>query len=112
MVAIGKDGRAFGDLFLDDGESLDTIEQGNYKYITFAANAVEHVGKVLSEVIHDGWLTELPLLGNITILGLPVAPSKVEVNGKAVQFTYNEDTNVLALVAEADIDKQLFVLWE
>lgn len=39
-VALSAGGWAWGDLFWDDGDSLDTYELGNYCYITFIAGQV------------------------------------------------------------------------
>lgn len=39
-VALSAGGWAQGDLFWDDGDSLDTVEMGNYCYIIFNAGQV------------------------------------------------------------------------
>lgn len=39
-VALSAGGQAWGDLFWDDGDSLDTFETGNYSYIVFVADEV------------------------------------------------------------------------
>lgn len=40
-VALSAGGWAWGHLFWDDGDSLDTYEMGNYCYVTFIAGQVE-----------------------------------------------------------------------
>lgn len=40
-VALTAGGWAHGDLFWDDGESLDTFEKGNYCYVIFVAGEVK-----------------------------------------------------------------------
>ncbi|KGL75080.1 Lysosomal alpha-glucosidase, partial [Tinamus guttatus] len=35
IVALSQSGTAWGDLFWDDGESLDTFERGSYSYLVF-----------------------------------------------------------------------------
>ena len=39
-VALSAGGWAWGDMFWDDGESLDTYKTGNYCYVTFVAAQV------------------------------------------------------------------------
>lgn len=39
-VALSAGGWAWGDLFWDEGESLDTYEMGRYCYVTFIAGQV------------------------------------------------------------------------
>lgn len=39
-VALSAGGWAWGDLFWDDGDSLDTFEMGNYCYVIFIAGQV------------------------------------------------------------------------
>uniref|UniRef100_A0A8C9ET01 P-type domain-containing protein n=1 Tax=Pavo cristatus TaxID=9049 RepID=A0A8C9ET01_PAVCR len=45
IVALSPRATAWGDLFWDDGESLDTFEQGNYSYLVFNATEVGHGGE-------------------------------------------------------------------
>lgn len=35
IVALKEDSTAAGDLFWDDGETIDTIQNGKYNYIRF-----------------------------------------------------------------------------
>lgn len=39
-VALSAGGQAWGDLFWDDGDGIDTFETGNYSYIVFVAGEV------------------------------------------------------------------------
>lgn len=39
-AALSAGGRAWGDLFWDDGDSPDTFETGSYSYVVFAAEQV------------------------------------------------------------------------
>uniref|UniRef100_A0A4W3J130 Alpha glucosidase 2 n=1 Tax=Callorhinchus milii TaxID=7868 RepID=A0A4W3J130_CALMI len=43
MVGLTPQGTAQGDIFWDDGESLDTYESGNYTYVTFSVAEVMQV---------------------------------------------------------------------
>lgn len=39
-VALCAGGWAWGDMFWDDGDSLDTFEKGDYSYVIFIAGQV------------------------------------------------------------------------
>lgn len=41
IVCVSEDGQANGDLFWDNGDSLDTFEKDDYAYITFSLKQVE-----------------------------------------------------------------------
>lgn len=45
IVALSQSGTAWGDLFWDDGESLDTFERGSYSYLVFNVTQVGHGGE-------------------------------------------------------------------
>lgn len=45
-VALTAGGWAHGDLFWDDGDSLDTFEKGNYCYVIFVAGQVKKKKKI------------------------------------------------------------------
>lgn len=40
IVALSSSDTAWGDLFWDDGESLDTFERGSYSYVVFNVTQV------------------------------------------------------------------------
>lgn len=45
IVALSLHGTAWGDLFWDDGESLDTFEKGHYSYVVFNVTQVGYGGE-------------------------------------------------------------------
>ena len=45
IVALSQSATAWGDLFWDDGESLDTFERGSYSYLVFNVTQVGHSGE-------------------------------------------------------------------
>lgn len=51
-VALSTGGWAWGDLFWDDGDTLNTFEGGNYCYVIFTAG---QVGKRERRVIFALW---------------------------------------------------------
>uniref|UniRef100_A0A8C4EDD1 Lysosomal alpha-glucosidase n=1 Tax=Dicentrarchus labrax TaxID=13489 RepID=A0A8C4EDD1_DICLA len=95
-VALSAGGWARGDLFWDDGDSLDTFEMGNYCYVIFIAG---QVGK--RQVIFAlGKLTRLCF-----VFGVPSPPLYVLANGDKVRdFTYRSDTKVSSVVCRPQKD--------
>ncbi|XP_037332259.2 lysosomal alpha-glucosidase isoform X1 [Pungitius pungitius] len=93
-VALSTGGWAHGDLFWDDGDTLNTSEVGNYCYVIFTAGQ--------SQVVSDptrlnGDLDGL-VLGGLQVFGVPLPPSYVLANGEGVRdFTYRSDTKLLTV---------------
>ncbi|XP_033827576.2 lysosomal alpha-glucosidase [Periophthalmus magnuspinnatus] len=91
-VALSAGGWARGDLFWDDGESLDTFEKNSYSYIIFIAGQAQ----IVSDPVRlNGDLDGL-VLGGVRVFGLPSPPHYVLANGEKVRdFTYRSDTKAL-----------------
>ncbi|KAK0735029.1 glycosyl hydrolases family 31-domain-containing protein [Lasiosphaeria miniovina] len=91
LVVLDKAGYAFGDLYLDDGESL---KPNATKWIRFSAKD----GSLM--ITPNGQYVDTSPLQNVTVLGLPHAPSKVSLDGEDLDssyWTYSEDKSLLAL---------------
>lgn len=54
-VALTSGGWAYGDLFWDDGESLDTFEKENYCYVIFVAGEVKNLS-IHKFYIFNNWI--------------------------------------------------------
>ncbi|KAL3875852.1 hypothetical protein ACJMK2_033763 [Sinanodonta woodiana] len=91
LVSLDENIMATGDLFWDDGDSLGTVEKGEYNIIYFNTSKNE----LYSYAEHSGFKEQPMLLGNITIFGMPLKPSVVEVNAVLQNFTFNSQTQVL-----------------
>uniref|UniRef100_A0A8C1DSV3 Lysosomal alpha-glucosidase n=2 Tax=Cyprinus carpio TaxID=7962 RepID=A0A8C1DSV3_CYPCA len=93
IVALSVGNWAKGELFWDDGESLDTFEHGNYSYVLFFAEESYVVSK---PVKLNGSLDGL-VLGEVRVFGVRAPPTSVWANGQKVHdFSYSQDTKVLA----------------
>ncbi|XP_048950838.1 putative maltase-glucoamylase-like protein FLJ16351 isoform X2 [Canis lupus dingo] len=81
IVALDDNGEAEGQLFWDDGQSIDTYENGNYFLANFAAT--QNLLKI--QTIHNKYLSDSnPLkVGYIKIWGVP------STNVTQVTFTYD-----------------------
>ncbi|KAJ8345396.1 hypothetical protein SKAU_G00295890 [Synaphobranchus kaupii] len=93
-VALSAEGWARGELFWDDGDSLDTFEMGDYSYLLFIAGEATLVSQPLKT---NGALDGL-VLGEVRIFGVPSPPLDVWVNGERLRdFSYRSDTQVLTV---------------
>ncbi|XP_061557423.1 lysosomal alpha-glucosidase isoform X8 [Phycodurus eques] len=108
-VALSADGTARGDLFWDDGDSVDTFQSGNYSYVLFAAGQ----SQVASEPIRLNGALDGLVLGGTRVFGVPSPPRYVAANGEEVKdFTYNADTKVLKVSGLAlPMSKMFTVQW-
>ncbi|XP_048847390.1 lysosomal alpha-glucosidase [Brienomyrus brachyistius] len=94
-VALSAAGWAWGELFWDDGESMDTYENGEYSFIVFIAEQNQLVCEPLRV---DKGLGELQL-GVVRIFGVSASPREVQLNGDPLHyFSYNSDTQMLTVV--------------
>ena len=91
LVMLDKSKQARGQLYLDDGE---TIDNPPFNYIEFAAS----FDQVYSKPLNWSYHAEDARLAHISVLGLNEAISRVQINGNDHRhFQYNESTNVLLI---------------
>ncbi|EGW32344.1 Glucoamylase 1 precursor [Spathaspora passalidarum NRRL Y-27907] len=83
LVALDKDGKAAGKLYLDDGESLNVTES---LYVDFVAGDNE-----LSVSAFGDYKVEQPL-ANVTILGVDKKPEGVKFGDSKVNYKYEKGT--------------------
>lgn len=94
LVALTESGFAKGDMYWDDGDSLDTFEKGDYSMINFMAQN----NLLLSEVIQIKPEGEKLKLEVVAVFGVPGRPSQVLVNGVASEnFKYFPETKLLKI---------------
>ncbi|XP_030645548.1 lysosomal alpha-glucosidase [Chanos chanos] len=93
-VALSSEGWAKGELFWDDGESLDTFERADYSRVIFIVSP----SKLVSEpVILNGALDGL-VVSEVRVFGVPTPPTAVWANGQKVKdFTYHSETRLFTV---------------
>ncbi|KAJ8251633.1 hypothetical protein GJAV_G00223460 [Gymnothorax javanicus] len=97
-VALSAEGRARGELFWDDGDSLDTFERSDYSFLLFVAAEATLVSQPLKI---NGALEGL-FLGGVHVFGVSSPPLEVLVNGERLEdFSYHSDTQVLTVAGLA-----------
>jgi len=102
LIALNRSGLAEGNLYIDDGDSLDSIDKGNYSLLHFVAHyytANNVSGEILSSFRHDGYsLIDAMWLNTVTVLGVINRVNTATINGQFATFTW--DSNVKTLVLE------------
>ncbi|XP_041838799.1 lysosomal alpha-glucosidase [Melanotaenia boesemani] len=97
VSALSDDGSASGDLFWDDGETIDTYETDRYTYVIFSVAQ----NTMSSQVLHSDLEGSFISVDSVTFYGVKDKPSKVMVNSKDAQFTYR--TNQVLTVADLSL---------
>ncbi|KAK5599029.1 hypothetical protein CRENBAI_026830 [Crenichthys baileyi] len=87
VSALSDDGSASGDLFWDDGETIDTYETDQYTYVLF--NISQNV--MTSHVLHSDQEGSFITIDSTSFYGVREKPSRVLVNSKEVPFFYREN---------------------
>ncbi|XP_064482529.1 lysosomal alpha-glucosidase-like [Ornithodoros turicata] len=108
LVALDKGGTAQGQLFWDDGESLDTLEKGEYSLFDFvlAQGRLEVIYK------HSGYVAGL-YLAEINVAGIVTAPLNVTAAGETVGFKYDTDNKLLRITLQCgtEMNRHFDVWW-
>ncbi|XP_076305653.1 lysosomal alpha-glucosidase-like [Tachypleus tridentatus] len=108
LVALDKNGRACGELYWDDGDTLDTYSRGVYNLIVFEAEK----NRVTSQVRRSGYETAM-LLKRVRVFGVSFRPRFVHVNRVAVHFQYLDITKVLEIEApKVSLLNPLDITWK
>ena len=97
-VTLDGQQRAQGDLFWDDGESIDTYETSHYNYFIFNYDA--------QRLTLEPWTYKYPEMTNevkleeISIFGVTKVPTRIVWNGQdlsAAKWTFNPTTKILKM---------------
>ncbi|XP_053711652.1 lysosomal alpha-glucosidase [Synchiropus splendidus] len=108
ISALSADGSAGGDLFWDDGESLDTYEKGQYAYIVFAV--AQRV--MTSQVLHNNVEATYITVASATFYGVKEKPAKVLVNSQESPFTYRTNQVLTVADLQLNLSQNFTISWE
>jgi len=95
-IALNKQQTANGDLYWDDGESIDTYETSNFNYFIFNYTSQ---GLIIEPSTYK-YPDMKNKLENILIFGMTKQPTKITWNGKDLsknKWTYETNTKVLKM---------------
>ncbi|XP_040291053.1 lysosomal alpha-glucosidase-like [Bufo bufo] len=109
LVALTASGFSKGDLYWDDGDSLDTYQKGDYSMILFKA----HNNVLQNEVMQIKPEAANLKLDFVQVFGVKATPSKVLVNGVVSEnFKYLPETKLLNIEKLAlPIGKKFEIKW-
>lgn len=88
IAALDVNGAATGNLYLDDGESIDPAETTLVDFT--AADSALYASP-------RGMYKDTNALANVTVLGVRSAPGNVSLNGASVPFNYDASGKILSL---------------
>lgn len=92
FVAPDTQGKSKGELFWDDGVSLDSIKSGKFTHLIFMATEQN----VTSQVLRSGYTLAAGMyLGHAIICGVQKCPSHATANGKPVKFQCESTSQIL-----------------
>jgi hypothetical protein len=101
-----------GSLFLDDGESLTSINNKEYTEIVYEAQTNFREGSFHAKVIQDGYPAAAALkLNEVTVYGILPKVCSVTVNGVAGKFTQNLTTLHIVSINEP-MNKNHVITWK
>ncbi|XP_066489730.1 sucrase-isomaltase, intestinal-like [Tiliqua scincoides] len=81
-IALDEQGEASGSLFWDDGESIDTIENGIY----FLVKYTYRDGRLTTRIVNDNYRgVDSLAYDTLQILGVTSKPNAVTLNGKNIR---------------------------
>ena len=98
IIALDQQDQAQGNLFWDDGDSIDNYQTRNYNYFHFNYDK--------QHLTIEPWTYKYPYMNyyikleNITVFGLINRPRKIQWNEKTlsnVQWTFNSTLNILQM---------------
>lgn len=98
-----------GELYWDDGDSLDSYEKKDFLWVSFTLiDTVLH-----SEQIETGLLDEDVILDRLQILGVESKVSHVNLNGFGVPFKYDESKSCLNVNGlQINLRRSFRLFWE
>ncbi|GIY60678.1 hypothetical protein CEXT_74121, partial [Caerostris extrusa] len=105
LIAFNENQEATGVLYWDDGDSLDTYENGAYNEITFTSKD----NCFNSTVIKNGYNTIMNL-NEIKVYGIPEGPWNVTINGDLGSFEYRKP-NLIISVHNYTLLEDLNIVW-
>jgi hypothetical protein len=87
VIAINAQGKAFGQLVLDDGVSLGTIEEGKYTFVQYFYVENDVAAELIINVMTSGYVKangEWPYVSKLVLYGCLSPITSITSNGQQV----------------------------
>ncbi|XP_039263312.2 lysosomal alpha-glucosidase-like [Styela clava] len=85
IIALDDSGNANGELFWDDGDTMETIENGDYALFRFSVSN----GQLTTALINPNNIINSMVMGSLRIFGVTSNPSTLYVNGMPKPFSFS-----------------------
>jgi len=110
LVALDKTGGAIGNIYLDDGESIEVGTK--YTTANYQVSTSSTFSK-LNAVIANNQYAVSADLGTVKVYGVSFTPKQVTVDGQShSSFTYNSNTKMLQITGLAvDMNSDFTITW-
>ena len=111
LVFLDENQLATGEIYWDDGDSLDTYKNGDFTHIKFTCNSTEFN----TETMQNSSLLPIPKMHAVIITGLNKIPVKVvTVNGQELEdFIYDTNSRILKLEnLNIDMTEKITLKWQ
>ncbi|XP_042590642.1 lysosomal alpha-glucosidase-like [Cyprinus carpio] len=107
IVSLSEDGLAKGDLYWDDGETIDTYEKDQYAYIYFTVEQ----NTMTSEVLHNHEEAAYITVETVSFYGVKVEPENVTVNSQEAAFTYRDNQVLTVTDLGLNLSRNFTINW-
>ncbi|KAK1886118.1 Lysosomal alpha-glucosidase [Dissostichus eleginoides] len=107
VTALSEGGAASGDLFWDDGETIDTYENNLYSYILFSV--AQNV--MTSQVLHSNVEATYITVETASFYGVKQKPSRVMVNSQDATFTYRDNQVLTVADLGLNLSQNFTISW-
>ncbi|KAJ4944595.1 hypothetical protein JOQ06_013138 [Pogonophryne albipinna] len=107
VTALSEGGAASGDLFWDDGETIDTYENNLYSYIMFSV--AQNV--MTSQVLHSNVEATYITVETASFYGVKQKPSRVMVNSQDATFTYRDNKVLTVADLGLNLSQNFTISW-
>ncbi|XP_010901697.3 lysosomal alpha-glucosidase isoform X2 [Esox lucius] len=107
ISCLTEDGSATGELFWDDGESLDTFETDQYAEIVFSVVKNTMTSEVLRDHVEASYMT----VETASIYGVKSKPSRVTVNSHDAAFSYRDNQVLTVTDLGLNLSQNFTISW-
>ena len=108
QIFLSENQHASGELFWDDGDSLNTYHRKAYSHVLF------HAGNSRLKAImkRNSSLLPLPRIQNVSVIGLNLNVTQVELGQKSIPFDYDAKLNVLKIQLNLTMPQNFILKWK
>jgi hypothetical protein len=111
IIIVDSNGNAEGDLFYDDGETIDTIEKNLYFYAKYKWSS--NKCQLNIEILQNNYIQMSNLiLDSLSIYGLNQVPLNINVNNKQVSSIMRSQTQIIDITGlELSMSSNYTIIW-